>query len=269
MPAKVRPAVSTERKRNAARLPRNLEKNLLAYAAAASGALIGFAQPAAAEIIYTPSNIPLAQGFAGGAVTQFDIDNDGVADFAFSNFSYFTHGLGAAYLKISPDQTGNEIVGKLIKGQRRITAAALPDGAVVGPDANFQSSPRGLYMAGIFLGSTNANDSGGWLTVETAYLGLKFVVNGEVHYGWARVKFIGPGAYASGSIYGYAYESVANQPIVTGQTSGTAKTNKQAGQANSASPKTIGSKPQTLGLLATGAPGTSVWRSKATADRLP
>jgi hypothetical protein len=224
-----------------------------------------FAEPAAAEIIYTPSNIPMALPFNNGALTQFDINNDGVPDFVFSNFSYFSHGLGAAYLKITPDQSANEIVGVLISGQKQVTAAGLPPGEVVGPKANFQSSPTGLVMGGVFFGSTSNHASGSWLTVETAFLGLKFVVNGEAHYGWARIKLVSPGAYNSASIYGYAYESVPNQAIVTGQTSGTAGKNRQVSQANSA-PSALDSKAQTLGMLAAGAPATAVWRGKATAS---
>jgi hypothetical protein len=123
-------------------------------------------------------------------------------------------------------------------------------------------------MGGIFV-STIQQDLGSWLKVETAYLGLKFVVDGEVHYGWARVKLVSPGGYASGSISGYAYETVPNQPIVTGQTGGTADGNKQVSQAKPDSARILESGAQTLGMLAMGAPATSVWRSKTTADRLP
>jgi hypothetical protein len=260
-----RATVPSHRNRGATQLSRNLEKKLLAYAAAASAGLAAFAQPAAAEIIYTPSNIPLPLPFNNGALTQFDINNDGVPDFVFSNFSYFSHGLGAAYLKISPDQTANEIVGVLISGQNQVTAAGLAPGVVVGPNANFQSSPTGLLMGGVFLGSTSNHGSGSWLTVETGFLGLKFVVNGEVHYGWARIKLVSPGAYNSASIYGYAYESVPNQAIVTGQTSGTAEKNKQVSLASPA-PSSLDSKAQTLGMLAAGAPVTTVWRGKSTAS---
>ena len=98
---------------------------------------------------------------------------------------------------------------------------------------------------------------------------LKFVVDGEVHYGWARVKLVSPGGYASGSISGYAYETVPNQPIVTGQTGGTADGNKQVSQAKPDSARILESGAQTLGMLAMGTPATSVWRSKTTADRLP
>lgn len=266
MPAKLRSPASSDRKPTPALLPRNLEKNLLAYAAAASGAVIGFAQPAAAEIIYTPSNIPMAQGFAGGAITQFDINNDGTPDFAFSNFSYFTHGLGAAYLKISPDLTGNAVIG--VQGPQRPLASALASGVEVGPNANFQSSPKGVYQAGVFFGSTNTLRSGSWSTVETAYLGLKFVVNGETHYGWARIKFVSPVGFnfLSGSIAGYAYETVANQPILTGQTTGTAKKNKQSRQASPAAESTPTTRAQSLGMLAAGAAAASVWLGTTTVE---
>src|SRR5579862_6688722 len=215
----VRPTLLDHRSRGATPLLLNLEKRLFAYAVAAGGGLIVIVQPAAGEIIYTASNTPMAQGFAGGAITQFDINNDGTPDFAFSNFSYLTHGLGAVDLKISPDLTGNAVIG--VQGQQRALASALAGGVEVGPNANFQS--KSLYMAGVFFGSTNTLRSGSWLFVETAYLGLKFMVNGETHYGWARIKFVSPVGFnfLSGSIAGYAYETTPNQPILAGQTSGT------------------------------------------------
>jgi hypothetical protein len=218
--------------------------------------VFAFTQPANAKVVYTASNIPLAQGFAGGALTQFDINNDGVSDFAFSNYSYLTHGLGANYLKILPSQPDNEIVGVLLKGQTKTTGAALAAGVQVSSALNFQSSPQGLYMAGLFFRSTGGSDLGGWLKVETAYVGLKFVVNGEVHYGWARIKFPSPGAYASGSVYGYAYEDVANAPIATGQTSGGAAASKQTLAvlpAPKSAPKSADTGNLTLGMLAAGA----------------
>jgi hypothetical protein len=267
MPAKSGTPVSSGAKKTIVKLPRAVEKNLVAYAAAAGGALIGLGQPAAAEIVYTPSNIPVAQGFAGGAITQFDINNDGVSDFAFSNYSYFSHGFGAAYLKISPDETANQIVGVQIEGQKRVTAAALSAGVTVGPGANFQSSPNGLYQAAVFLGTSGVTGSGSWLTVETAYLGLKFVVNGEVHYGWARVKFVAPGDYGSASIYGYAYETIPDQAIVTGQTSGTAGSKRQSGETSAPRSGIVNSGAQSLGLLGLGAAGTKIWRNQPIATQ--
>jgi hypothetical protein len=225
---------------------KSLEKRLLAYGVASAGVMFG-ALRADAQIVYTPSNIPMAQGFAGGALTQLDLNNDGKPDFAFSNYSYSTHGLGAQALSVKPAQTGNETLGVQVKGQRRVTAAALDAGVEVGSQGNFQSYPQGLEMA-IRAHGTSGFASGSWLNLETAYLGLEFLIDGEVHYGWARIKFTGPRAYLDGSIYGYAYESTPNKSIVTGQTGGSAepRTGRQSDPAPQERKKT------SLGSLAAG-----------------
>jgi hypothetical protein len=60
---------------------------------------------------------------------------------------------------------------------------------------------------------------------------------------------------------GYAYETVANQPILTGQTSGTAEDVSIPQPAGSQSGSQ--SKVQ-LGLLALGASGLPAWRREET-----
>jgi hypothetical protein len=251
--------VSNHGQRAATPLGRNLEKNLLAYVAVAGAGVFCAAQAAEAEVVYTPSNTPITQGFAGGALTPLDLNNDGTPDFTFSNFSYRTHGLGGSSLKLIPAQPANEVWGTQLTGERRVTAAALPAGVQVGSKGNFASSPQGLDLAIVDVSLTSFA-SGSWLGVETAYLGLEFVINGEVHYGWARVKFVAPGDFSSGSIYGYAFESTPNQPIVTGQTSGTAGT----GTGVSGFSPTATNKPAnasaSLGLLAAGASGMGMRR---------
>lgn len=234
----------------------SLDKRLAAYIAAMAGvSLLAGAKPAEAEIVYTPCNIPMAEGYAGGLLTPLDLNNDGVADFQFSNFSYSTHGNANRNLSILPAQKGNEIIG--VQSGRRVTAAALPPGARVGSSANFRSYPQGLEMAATGRGTQGRSYTGAWLNVETAFLGLKFLINGQVHYGWALVKFPGPGEFLWGSIYGYAYETVPGQPIVTGQTKGTAN---EKSLANAVLPTTNASSSQSLGLLATGARGLRFWR---------
>ena len=204
--------VSNDRPRAAIGLARNLEKNLLAYIAAASAGVLSAALPAEAEVVYTPANIPMVQGYGyeSPGLTPLDLNNDGKPDFSFSNYYYATHGRGAALLKLIPSQPGNEAWGIKIGGQRQVTAAALEVGVEVGPKGSFQSDPNGQYLALVGIG-TSGFASGSWLNVETAYLGLKFVVNGEVHYGWARVKFPYPdgAAFLSGSIYGGNPSTVA------------------------------------------------------------
>lgn len=89
------------------------------------------------------------------------------------------------------------------------------------------------------------SDLGPWVGkgkgVSDRYLGLKFVVGGEVHYGWARLS-VTLGHHrqfddVSGTLTGYAYETAPDKPITAGQITG---------------PDVITVQPETLGGLALG-----------------
>src|SRR5262249_6323965 len=60
--------------------------------------------------------------------------------------------------------------------------------------------------------------------VKNRYLGLKFVIHGKVHYGWARLS-VALGHHrqyndVSGTLTRYAYETIPNKPIIMGKTKG-------------------------------------------------
>jgi hypothetical protein len=140
--------------------------------------------------------------------------------------------------------------------------SALQAGFKVGANKSyFQPGPyTGERMVELFGGSRTrysytshpySNHSlGQWMYTKNRYLGLQFVINGEVHYGWARlsVSLIKPTPFGGG-IYavltGYAYETVPNKPIITGKTKG---------------PDVITLDPATLGQLAAGASQIPTWR---------
>jgi hypothetical protein len=238
--------------RPAAPLGRHLERRLLAYVVAASGAgLLSAALPAEAEVIYTPCNTPMNVAVLnqGAALTPLDLDNDGKPDFSFAMFYGIRSSIGGtilgfkSYLKIVPQQNGNAAV----QGQRGPTAPAMAKGDQIGPSQRFGN--RDLYLYIDWFGSANQK-SGSWNRVEYAYVGLKFMIGGQVHYGWARVKFPFSGRGTRlGSISGYAYESTPNQPIVAGQTTGVAP----EGNAENLQ--------GTLGMLAAGSSAVNVWRA--------
>jgi hypothetical protein len=108
-------------------------------------------------------------------------------------------------------------------------ASALPAGAPIGPKGNF--SVRFPFMAVELFqkgDGSQYSDLGPWAGkgngVSDRYLGLKFVVGGEVHYGWARLS-VTLGHHrqfddVSGTLTGYAYETVPDKPIVAGQITG-------------------------------------------------
>jgi len=253
--------MSASKRRQARRLTIDIEKNLLAYAAAA-GAVIFSTAPADAEIIYTPSNTPMtvAQANKGPALTQLDLTNHGAPDFTFlmsSTLGFHSTTFSATttrrkfLLKVDPAVKGNQAV----QGQPTVTASAIPAGVTIGPQEKFGEG--GLYMRFKSSHIGGSRSSGSWQKVEYAYVGLKFLINGKVHYGWARIKFPFPNGVKLPSIYGYAYESTPNTPIVTGQTSGSADQTQKA------------AAPASLGTLAAGASAIDLRRSVGSASPAP
>jgi hypothetical protein len=84
---------------------------------------------------------------------------------------------------------------------------------------------------------------------------LKFQVKGETHYGWARLSVqLNEGFTVT--LTGYAYETVPNKPIIAGATKDLDDDDRPA----PASLKMHTEKPPTLGMLALGGPGLSIWR---------
>jgi len=56
---------------------------------------------------------------------------------------------------------------------------------------------------------------------KNGYLGLKFVLDGKVHYGWARVSLtVKNNWFDTETLTGYAFETIPNKPIIIGKTHG-------------------------------------------------
>jgi hypothetical protein len=85
--------------------------------------------------------------------------------------------------------------------------------------------------------------------VKKHYLGLRFDINGETHFGWARLNVSVQPTNVTATLTGYAYETITNKPIITGKTKG---------------PDVITLEPGSLGRLARGA---SDWHRRVPAPR--
>jgi hypothetical protein len=245
-PASHRPNATRPRTQLAARL----EKNLSGYATAAAGVgLFALAQPADAKVVFTPSNIPIA---ANAGLVHLDLNHDGVADFAFYDSFRFGSareplGLYAASLLIVPEQAGNE-VRALTSSKGFQCAAKLRGKVTVGPGKDFEGKQLMLLeVVGDYTNQFSVHCP--WADKKGGFVGFKFLINGETHYGWARIAMFGS-KYAA--IRGYAYETVPDQPIVTGATS-------SPDDADASSVPTLPS-PASLGALAVGTSALSVWR---------
>jgi len=231
-------------------------KRLNAYALAAGAAGVGMlalAHPAEAKIVYTPADIPIVQN--GGPV-ELDLNHDGINDFQFSNVLTTmaprrAEGFHQSSLGVYPVQQPNRVFA--VESSGRWGAAALPKGKRVGPHGTFQPGHSALNMWACAGGTSGGGCGGPWDGVKQAYLGLKFVIKGKTHFGWAHIQQAGE---TNPTIVGYAYETIPNRPIITGRTKGRDEIGTDQAMSLSAPPTRVA----TLGLLAMGAPGLSMWR---------
>jgi len=242
-----------------------LDKKLLGYAAAASAAgvsIMAMAQPSHAEIVYTPTH----EAVKIRGTLALDLNGDGMTDFTFRNNlsscgsqpparlatqppECSQHAF--ADLSIHPAGTNAVVAGNPINS--RVWDSALPMGKIVGSQAKFSK-----YGSMEFCATNNGRSTyitGPWANVKNLFVGLQFSIDGQTHYGWARlsvtVKNIPRQVCATAAVLtGYAYETEPGKPILTGKTSGK---DEVSGTAPAGA---------TLGILATGSARLDAWRRK-------
>jgi hypothetical protein len=106
--------------------------------------------------------------------------------------------------------------------------------------------------------------NGPWSKAKNRYLGLEFLIEGKVHFGWARLNVSCQGTDVFATLIGYAYETIPNKAIKAGQTKGTAAESGEDFGASASLPKLTPESHQApwLGMLALGAEGVLLWRGK-------
>ena len=197
-----------------------LSKRLSQYGAL-SVAVAGIsALNAQEEIVYT--NIADLSG--SGSYLDLHMDADGIVDFQIANFA------GASYdvLVFRPAGSGyynsNEVLG--FRSGYLLYPFALTDGVTISNTVSGSSSNKGgsgSWIGGNFYQTMNWNSCGysysNWCDVTDKYLGLRFKIGSNTHYGWARLDV--PLAASSGSgwvLKDVAYNSTPNATIKAGQT---------------------------------------------------
>ena len=249
----------SQRERAVARLDSYLEKRLLSYVAAATAAgvaVLACPLQAQAKVVFTDTWIPIAPI---ESMTYLDLNNDGIADFLISNNlnacrSSSSSG-GCVTMKVIPQNASNAIWGTN-NGQFHGSASALGSGVTIGSQGKFQYGHGFMGRANRGgNGSATGGSSGQWKEITRGFLGLKFIIQGQVHYGWVRLSVSASSGGMYGAISGYAYETEPNTPIVTGQESGTAKKKKnQRAMTSRVSVSVSAPTSGGLGMLAAGAP---------------
>jgi hypothetical protein len=199
----------------------------LAATAAGVGAL-AMASSAEAKIVYTPTKVRI-----GLVPVQIDLNHDGLTDFVLAQYgSATTYRYFNKLYEYSPDsQASNQVFGTA-----NGWAKAFPPGVKIEPN-NRKFGTGGLAGSARLKHGGSTTFKGPWANsgkgLKDHYLGFKFYVNGKAHFGWARLS-VKPKSI-SATLTGYAYETVPNKAIATGDTKG---------------PDTV--HPGTLGSLAQG-----------------
>jgi len=230
-------------------LPDSIQRQLNMYALAASAAgvgLLALAQSAEAKIVYTKTNQTIQPN------TQFNLDlnGDGITDFTIQNrYSFVSTSNRFASLSL-PFPTGNAVRGFINStgffGRSYFLASVLRAGVQVkANNKKFLQPPRATMVFSSDTPTSGNFGRGYWCNVTNRYLGLKFKITGQTHYGWARLTTNCANHQYNALLTGYAYETVANKGIVTGKTHG---------------PDVMTLQGASLGHLARGASGLSAWR---------
>jgi hypothetical protein len=171
-----------------------------------------------AEVVYRGTPSILSQ-----QTLPLDINGDGITDFTiYDTLSRSFEGFSSITLSRRVEIRGESGAG--VVGRRR-DASALVYGSVIGSSRSFQdvfAKPVRMARNGrVACGSSCSFpfSSGAWTNTQNAYLGLKFQINGETHYGWARLSTSSrrQSAVISVKVTGFAYQTVPNQPILAGE----------------------------------------------------
>jgi hypothetical protein len=192
---------------------KDLQKRLGKYTAAAA-ALVG-ATGANAQIVYTDVNPDFAH--PGNEVGYgLDLNNDANFDFAlFSLDTTLASGNRIRNTVVAPYGTAaasNAIAGEAPSGYDY--ALALNNGDMIDNTLNWIAATNTMAYNVNSANPYNEN----WNGVTDKYLGLKFVVAGNTHFGWARLDVL-----AIGDIWtlkDYAFNASPNTGLTAGQMTG-------------------------------------------------
>ncbi len=207
-----------------------LSKRLLAYAAVAGAGSLACAAGAEAEIVYTPTHADIHGNY------YIDLNHDGINDFHIES-SYLS---GIGDLEVLPVIPINKVAAVHQGCLGFYGAAPLALGAVIGSGMKFENNAKCMAQMNSW------QSIGPWVGVQDRYLGFKFYIDGEAHYGWARLTFDSFFCFGCiARIFGYAYETVPGKAIIAG---------------DEGTPEEASATPPMLGALALGAPGLSIWR---------
>lgn len=193
-----------------------LQQKLKAYSAVAGAvtAAAAVTGDANAQVIYTDvSPDAFVDSTTTGNAIPIDLNNDATVDFSvvfqFGTYSGYDYNYCFAYsLTPTTNQIDTAAVGYS-------SAHALNDNINA---SLLWYSGQGTYSTHLLAVSLPAVafNIGNWVGVTDQYLGVKFAIGANTHYGWVRMTI--PGNSESITVKDFAYNATPNTPILAGAT---------------------------------------------------
>jgi len=193
----------TERNRKRMSLLDEVLDHRIALYALAAGAALAAVPLAQARVIFTPKDV----------ITKFnshdyniDLNHDGMADLYLVSI---TEGCGSEtdfcfqFLDAYPLGTSTGFVA-ITSG---VDPSALQTGAIIGSQDAFTQNKTLVFSSG------SGNYGGNFRGVSDRFLGVRFLISGQVHYGWVAFRRVSGNVARLG---GWAYETEPNKAIVAG-----------------------------------------------------
>ena len=165
----------------------------------------------AAQIIYTDLEPDFVSDTQNTSF-ELDLNNDQLVDYV---LQYDEEWLALVIASNPSDQ--NSIISVApwytnpVPLQLDTEISAYPDRAV--PNQGMHYETWGVFTIGDCVGG-EVNCFYDWKYQGEGYLGLRFQINGKVHYGWARIRLETPAEWV---VKDYAYNATPNSPICAGR----------------------------------------------------
>jgi hypothetical protein len=189
----------------------NLQKRLNLYAAAAGA--VAATGALNSQIIYTDIN---PDTIVHDTITyDLDMDNNGQPELRFETVSYQASSGTVSLSTVTVlGDTSNAIIGSLYSNQYPLPSALNAGDSIAAsnPDWNQKTMNNGLQYLGIVYGSYTF---GNFLGANDKYLGVRFKIGTETHYGWVRLSVNN----AADTIFvkDYAYEVMPDVGLTASQ----------------------------------------------------
>jgi hypothetical protein len=231
--------------RKQAGLPKSVLHQLSLYVTAASAAGVGLlasSQPVQAQVVFTPAN----QQIGPNQKLSIDFNHDGLTDLILREIPYQWNGPYHGNSVRALPHSG----GGIKQGYGQGFAQAMSRGARIGPKEFF------LEDWAIIARTYSIYYNGSWTGVTDHYLGVRFLIDGKLHYGWARLNVSNWGITVT--LTGYAYQTQPGVSIAAGQTG--LEDDDEA--ANEIPAVHQSAEKATLGALALGADSLKIWRQE-------